>query len=50
LFRVASRELRSARSESQKLEILRSLGHACLAEHAQWILGHRDRRIEGLKF
>jgi hypothetical protein len=50
LFRVASRELRSARSDAQKLEIMRSLGHACLAEHAQWILGHRDRRIEGLKF
>lgn len=50
LFRVAARELRSARSEVQKLEIMRSLGHACLAEHAQWILGHRDRRIEGLKF
>jgi hypothetical protein len=50
LFRVASRELRSARSEAHKLEIMRSLGHACLAEHAQWILGLRDRRIEGLKF
>lgn len=50
LFRVAARELSSARSEAQKLEIMRSLGHACLAEHAQWILGHRDRRIEGLNW
>jgi len=50
LFKVAARELRSARSEAQKLELMRSLGHACLAEHAQWILGHRDRRIEGLKW
>jgi hypothetical protein len=50
IFQVAARELRSARSETQKLEIMRSLGHACLAEHAQWILGHRDRRIEGLKW
>jgi hypothetical protein len=50
LFRVAARELRSARSEAHKLDIMRSLGHACLAEHAQWILGHRDRRIEGLKW
>jgi hypothetical protein len=50
IFQVAARELRSARSEAQKLEIMRSLGHACLAEHAQWILAHRDRRIEGLKW
>jgi hypothetical protein len=50
LFGVAARELRSARSEAHKLEILRSLGHACLAEHAQWILGHRDKQIEGLQW
>lgn len=50
LFRVAARELRAVKSEEQKIEILRSLGHACLAEHAQWILGHRDKRIEGLRW
>lgn len=50
LFGIAARELSSARSEDQKLDILRSLGHACLAEHAQWILGHRDKRIEGLRW
>jgi hypothetical protein len=50
LFGIAARELRSARSEDHKLDILRSLGHACLAEHAQWILGHRDKRIEGLRW
>jgi hypothetical protein len=50
LFGIAARELRSARSETQKLDVLRSLGHACLAEHAQWILGHRDKRIEGLRW
>jgi hypothetical protein len=50
LFSVAARELRSATLETQKLEILKSLGHACLAEHAQWILAHRDRRIEGLRW
>jgi hypothetical protein len=50
LFGIAARELRSARSDSHKLDILRSLGHACLAEHAQWILGHRDKRIEGLRW
>jgi hypothetical protein len=50
LFGIAARELGSARSDAQKLGILRSLGHACLAEHAQWILGHRDKRIEGLRW
>lgn len=50
LFRFASQELKSARSEPDKLEILRSLGHACLAEHAQWILAHRDKHIQGLKW
>ncbi len=50
LFRVAARELRATHADVQKLEILRSLGHACLAEHAQWILGHRDKRIEGLRW
>lgn len=50
LFSFASRELKTARSAEDKLEILRSLGHASLAEHAQWILAHRDKRIEGLKW
>ena len=50
LFSFAAREMRSARSEADKLEILRSLGHACLAEHAQWILAHRDKRIEGMRW
>lgn len=50
LFRFAAGELRSSRSEADKLEILRSLGHACLAENAQWILAHRGKRIEGLKW
>lgn len=50
LFGFAARELRSARSLADKLEILRSLGHACLAEHAQWTLAHRDKRIEGMRW
>jgi hypothetical protein len=49
LFSFAAKELSSARSEAQKLEILRSLGHACLAEHAQWILAHREKQLEGLR-
>jgi hypothetical protein len=50
LFGVAARALRAPGSHEHKLEILRSLGHACLAEHAQWILAHRDKRIEGLRW
>lgn len=50
LFRFADNELQSARTEGEKLEILRSLGHACLAEHAQWTLAQRDKTIQGLKW
>ena len=50
LFGHAVRELRSLADEGDKLEVLRELGQACLAEHAQWTLAHRDRRIEGLKW
>jgi hypothetical protein len=50
LFSFAAGELRSATSNERKLEILRSLGHACLAEHAQWILAHRDKRIQGMRW
>ncbi|MGH8130831.1 MAG: hypothetical protein ACRES3_08265, partial [Steroidobacteraceae bacterium] len=50
LFGFAAQQLRSARSTTEKLGILRSLGHACLTEHAQWILAHRDKRIDGLRW
>jgi hypothetical protein len=50
LFEFAAEELRAASSDGDKLRVLRSLGHACLAEHAQWILAHRDKRIEGLRW
>src|SRR5579859_955333 len=50
LFRLAAEELRAAKSDELRLEILRSLGHACLAEHAQWILAHRDKRIQGMRW
>jgi prolipoprotein diacylglyceryltransferase len=50
LFRFAAEQLRAASSSERKLEILRSLGHACLAEHAQWILAHRDKRIQGMRW
>jgi hypothetical protein len=50
LFGRASNLLRAARTDDEKLEVLRSLGHACLAEHAQWTLAQRDKAIEGLKW
>jgi hypothetical protein len=50
LFGFAAKELHAAASSERKLEILRSLGHACLAEHAQWILAHRDKRIQGMRW
>lgn len=50
LFGYAANELREAVVEEDKLAILRSLGHACLAEHAQWILAHRDKRIQGMRW
>jgi hypothetical protein len=50
LFASAARELRAARTPHEKREILRSLGRACLAEHAQWILANGDKRVEEMKF
>ncbi len=50
LFGYAARELRTAASRDDRLEVLRSLGHACLTEHAQWTLAQRDRTIQGLKW
>ncbi len=50
LFGFAAEELRAAETVEMKLLILRSLGHACLAEHAQWILAHRDKRIQGMRW
>ena len=50
LFRFAATELDATQSELRRLEILGSLGHACLAEHAQWILANRDKRIQGMRW
>jgi hypothetical protein len=50
LFVFAADQLRAAGTVERKLAILRSLGHACLAEHAQWILAHRDKRIQGMRW
>ncbi|MEO8315951.1 MAG: hypothetical protein ABI645_14310 [Pseudomonadota bacterium] len=50
LFGRASTLLKAARTDDERLAVLRSLGHACLAEHAQWTLAQRDKAIEGLKW
>ena len=50
LFNGAAKQLASARNAADKLGILRALGHACLAEHAQWILAHREKRVDGLRW
>ena len=50
LFNGAAKQLASAHNAADKLGILRALGHACLAEHAQWILAHREKRVDGLRW
>jgi hypothetical protein len=50
LFRQAEGELKAAGTQEQQLAVLRSLGHACLAEHAQWTLAQRDKTMQGLKW
>ena len=50
LFGCAARELQAAGSLDDRLDVLRSLGRACLTEHAQWTLAQRDRTIQGLKW
>lgn len=42
----ARRRLDAAASVDEKREILRVLGEAALAEHAEWTLMHRERPLE----
>ena len=46
IYRNARVALDAAGSVREKCEILRALGEAALAEHAEWALMHRDRPIE----
>ena len=46
IYRNARLALDAARTTQEKREILRALGEAALAEHAEWALMHRDRPIE----
>ena len=46
IYRNARMALDAAPGTQEKREILRALGEAALAEHAEWALMHRDRPIE----
>lgn len=46
LFASCSVRLARAASDQERRELLLALGRACLEEHAEWILLHRDRPLE----
>jgi len=46
IYRNARCALDAAKGTQEKREILRALGEAALAEHAEWALVHRDRPVE----
>lgn len=46
LFADARAALAQARNEMEQREILRALGEAALAEHAEWAMMHRQRPLE----
>jgi hypothetical protein len=50
IFASARRALDRARDEDEQREILRALGEAALAEHAEWTLMHRERPLEHAKW
>ena len=46
LFGSCRARLDLARDPAESRYLLRALGNACLEEHAEWILLHRERPIE----
>ncbi|MBS0456551.1 MAG: hypothetical protein JSS44_04335 [Proteobacteria bacterium] len=46
LFESCRERLTLARSEAEQRQLLTSLGRACLEEHAEWMLLHRERPLE----
>lgn len=46
LFGSCCERLTRSRSDSEKRQLLLALGRACLEEHAEWILLHRERPLE----
>jgi hypothetical protein len=49
IFTAARRRLAQSRSDDEQRQILRTLGEAALAEHAEWTLMHRERPLEHSK-
>jgi hypothetical protein len=49
IFANARTALDRAKSPSEQREILRALGEAALAEHAEWTLMHRERPLEHVR-
>jgi len=46
IFGAARRRLNNSKGVSEQQQILRTLGEAALAEHAEWTLMHRERPLE----
>jgi hypothetical protein len=46
LFESCRQRLDRARDDAETRHLLRALGSACLEEHAEWILLHRERPLE----
>jgi hypothetical protein len=46
LFESCRERLDRARDDAETRHLLRALGSACLEEHAEWILLHRERPLE----
>jgi hypothetical protein len=46
LFDSCRERLNRARGEAESRQLLLALGRACLEEHAEWILLHRERPLE----
>ena len=46
IFSAAQRRLAQCRSDEERRQVLRTLGEAALAEHAEWTLMHRERPLE----
>jgi hypothetical protein len=49
IFGAAQRRLSLCRSDGERRQLLRTLGEAALAEHAEWTLMHRERPLEHSK-
>jgi hypothetical protein len=46
IFGAARRRLNASKGVSEQQQVLRTLGEAALAEHAEWTLMHRERPLE----